>query len=227
MKQFAKVLLLTLGFGVLAVVLGFVTSGQVGAQDPGPPGGLDVHVVNTPLPVTGTVGISGTPTVNLGAGNTVGINGTVKVGNSASSPVLVRDVDDAARSAFHASADVGIPDTRSEGLATITTVPAGKRLVIEYVSILAQAPTGQKLFAQITVFVDSVGQNHFITLTPQGAFSSTDVFTAAQPTRLYADAGTNVTASLFRNATTGVVGNTVAISGYLVKCGSAAGCPLP
>ena len=39
---------MTLGFGILTVVLSSVTSGPVGAQDPGPPGGLHVKVVNTP-----------------------------------------------------------------------------------------------------------------------------------------------------------------------------------
>ncbi len=79
MKQVGKVALVTLGFGVLIAVLGFTTNAPVGAQ--GPPGGLDVTVVNTPLPVTGSLSISGTPTVNAQQSGTwnVGINGTPTV----------------------------------------------------------------------------------------------------------------------------------------------------
>lgn len=70
MKQVGKVSLVTLGFGVLIAVLGSISSGSVGAQG-GPPGGLDVTVVNTPLPVSAqqsgawNVGINGTPTVAM------------------------------------------------------------------------------------------------------------------------------------------------------------------
>lgn len=71
MKQVGKVALVTLGFVVLIAVLGSITSGPVGAQGGGPPGGLDVTVVNTPLSVnaqqsgTWNVGINGTPTVAM------------------------------------------------------------------------------------------------------------------------------------------------------------------
>ncbi len=51
MKQVDKVAVVTLGLGVLIAVLS--SSAPVGAQ--GPPRGLDVTVVNTPLPVTGSV----------------------------------------------------------------------------------------------------------------------------------------------------------------------------
>src|SRR5206468_2148510 len=92
MRQFAKVLLLILGFGVLAAVSGIVFGGRVGAQSP--PVSFDVRVLNTPLPVAGTVGISGTlpvtGTVAISGTPTVAISGTpnVRVTNAASSPLL-------------------------------------------------------------------------------------------------------------------------------------------
>src|SRR5262252_6427925 len=139
---------------------GVLISGSHNVAQAGP-GSAAVSITSPlPLPITGTATVSGTvgatqsgtwnvgitgipsvdvgtPTVNLGAGNTVGINGTVQVGSSASSPVLVRDLDAAARHAFQASTTLTLSGSTTIQEATITSVPTGKRLVIE--SIIVQA----------------------------------------------------------------------------------------
>lgn len=248
MKQFGKLMSLALGFGLLAAVLSYIPSRPAAAMGAAPVlvtnMGASQAVPVSPqgtTPVSGTVaatqngtwnvGISGTPTVNLGAGNTVGINGSLQVGNTASSPVLVRDVDNAARLAFQASASITLADGTTFATSTITTVPAGKRLVIEYISALAATQTGQKALAQIQVYQGTTPYLHRVALSLQGTFTTSfgtgDEFVAGQSTRLYADAGTAVIVEIGRSASSGAAKGVFVISGYLVDCGAGDGCPLP
>ena len=81
MKPFARIMLLTLGFGMLTAVVGVFTtpSGRAIAASLS-----NVFVTNTsatPVPVTGTVGVSGTPNVNATISGTpsVTIAGTPNV----------------------------------------------------------------------------------------------------------------------------------------------------
>ena len=103
MKKFPKIMLITLGFGLATLLTGFLTSRPTTAQHVTP-----VRVTNTPLPVNGnvTVGnfpatqnvtISGTPNVNV-TNTPLPVTGTVSLsGNTAATPLLVRNVDDPAR----------------------------------------------------------------------------------------------------------------------------------
>lgn len=147
MKRFGKILGLALGFGILAAVLAYIPSRPVAQAA----GSAPVVVTNTtaqPVPVaqsgTWNVGITGTPTVGLANGSTVGIN------NTATTPVLVRDVDNAARHAIQSTLSLIVPDVSDSASGTVFTVPTGERLVIESVSIEADAPSGQKVRARIT-----------------------------------------------------------------------------
>src|SRR5262245_40755591 len=81
--------LLLVGAGVaVAVLVGSVAGPKpVEAQGQRPPTPVEI-VAPVPVPVSGSLGISGTPNVN--------------VTNTASSPALTRDVDNAARSPFQA-----------------------------------------------------------------------------------------------------------------------------
>ena len=206
MKQFGKLLLVTLGFGILTAVLSFVTSGPVGAQFPVLPDSVNVKVVNTPLPVS-----------LQGTGN---ITGSVSITNAATSPALMRDVDNPARHAFErsfsctASTDVACTDN--------FFVPAGQRLVIEYVSAVVILPPGQKGLFRVTTIVQSdTPLTHHILLSTQG-----DLLVASTPTRLYADPGTRINFVAVRD-TPGAITLRGTISGYLVNCGAGTGCPLP
>ncbi len=70
MKQFSKLMLIALSFGIVTLALSVVPSKPVGAA-----GSAPVMVTNTPLPIQGTVntaqsgtwnvGINGTPNVNI------------------------------------------------------------------------------------------------------------------------------------------------------------------
>src|SRR5262249_59990259 len=70
---------------------------------------------------------------------------TVRVGNPASAPLPVRDVDMGARRAFQASVNLDMSGTSGTGL----TIPAGKRLVIEFVSVSGSSSTSTQPYVDI------------------------------------------------------------------------------
>jgi hypothetical protein len=92
MKTFGSPLRLTLYLSLLAAIaLSFPASSP--AADPGPPSGFNVNVVNTPLPVQGTVNVGNFPASNTVTGS-VSITGTpnVSVVNTSSNPVPTQNV---------------------------------------------------------------------------------------------------------------------------------------
>ena len=97
--------------GVLAVMGTLMSSRQVSAQNPNA-GSAPVHVVNVPLPVS----ITGTPSINFT--------------NTASAPLFVQDRNDPAKTPYLTRIIGGSP--------VLPTVPTGKRLAIETVSVLLQ-----------------------------------------------------------------------------------------
>jgi|SRR5215831_4320664 len=242
------------GAAVLALAAAgiLISAGQNAAQAQGGSGPTVTIGSPLPLPINGTVGATqsgtwnvgitgipsvnvGTPTVNLGAGNTVGINGTVQVGSSASSPVLVRDLDAAARHAFQASTTLTLSGSTTIQEATITSVPTGKRLVIESIIVQALGQPGQKFLPSIVISSPpsppTDASRLRLPVSQQGTFNGEDVFVANLPTRLYVNGGTDVTGAVLLSAPTGspsvIVTCSIDISGYLVDCGAGQGCPLP
>jgi hypothetical protein len=113
-----------------------------------------------------------------------------------------------------------IPAGTTQGNCPIT-VPEGKRLVIEYVSVRAQGPTGQKFIAQIQTNVahtESLRGKIWLVFFHQGTFSGIDVFTASQPMRVYAEP--SVPPALFVATRTDISGSAfieATISGYIVN----------
>ena len=102
------------------------------------------------------------------------------------------------------------------------TVPLGKRLVIEFVSVNATIGKGEKMHSFIrggNGFSDAV---HPITMNFQVTVANRDIFVGAQQMRMYAEPGTTVEILVSRRdaADTGAVSpNAVmetSISGYLV-----------
>src|SRR5262249_44543861 len=117
-------------------------TGATGPQGPAGPQG--------PIGLQGPIGPQGAtgPAGTLAPGTTVGIdqsNNTVQVGNTATNPVIGRDVDNPARNAFLENQtiklDSGFPNVT---IQPTFTIPTGKRLVIEYISANCQSvPAGQ------------------------------------------------------------------------------------
>ena len=139
------------GLVILVTTLTFATPGHVAAQLSSTPTipTVPVKVTNTPLPVvpqgvtsvTGSVNVAGSvavtdlPPVKVGALPPVAIDplgNTVQIGNSASNPVLVRNVDGAGDDVVAMSASALFEIGSVSARATFLTVPQGKRLVIEH-----------------------------------------------------------------------------------------------
>lgn len=117
MNRLNRYALSILGLSVMLAIIAGVNATPTQAS-----GSAPVTVVNTPLPVTGTVDIGNTPLPVTIAGDTT-VSGTVKT----------QDVDNPARQPWQHKFTLPV----SEG--TVVTcdsadVPAGKLLVIEYVS---------------------------------------------------------------------------------------------
>ena len=177
------------------------------------PSGPDVRVVNTqtnPVPVS---------VINFPAGTN-----TVNVSSSTNAPLLVRDVDNPARQPVVRLADaVNVIVGETQAFKQMYTVPAGKRLVIEFVSVRTFVlPPGQKLFVEVGV---SDGQTTYdINLAPTlvGTFTvgtggnQGDRSAISQQTRFYANAGETVRAFAQKNDDLGAGQATITVMGYLV-----------
>jgi hypothetical protein len=96
----------------------------------------------------------------------------------------------------------------------ILTVPTGKRLVIEFVTVNTQLPSGQR--AVSFQLVPGGGAAFFLLVNEQPAAVNGDaIFRAAQSLRLYANPGTLVRINLGRSSSLGIGQYQVAVSGYL------------
>ena|ERR1700756_2067525 len=219
MKKITNIFLIALGFSMLAVAIGFVTSSPAPAQ--APPPSVPVTVFNTtanPVPTTavGTtlVAIRGTPTVTLASG-------IVTVGNSVTNPVEVHNVNDAT-TPFEQRLVFNIDPGNQQNHASFN-LPTGKRLVIEHISVRATGPSGQKFTAGLTSEINGIGGIgggvNFLVLQFQGTFplitGPVDVFTASDSMRVYTEVP-----PIFILNRTDIIGSATAdatISGYLVN----------
>jgi len=139
---------------------------------------------------------------------------TVQVVNDVTSPIPVYDVVD--KQPFQYSIMNVDFDPTQLGQSVSFTVPAGKLLVIEYVSGNAFVDIGEAVVFSVSTTVNGVFANHQLVLTPVGPSGGfAKGYTASQSLILYADPETDVTI---------YVGNTLggratmhtSISGYLI-----------
>ena len=167
-----------------------------------------VHVVNTPLPVTGTV-----------KANVTG-NVAVTVGNSSGNPVPVQIVDGTSEQPYTLNVNINIADGATGGSANGNTtgaqsfaVPAGKRLVVETVSMYRPGDIGQS----VQIFVNTFSGAQYSAFAVPSAAGSGGVYTGAtQAMKFYADPGTRGVVNAFRSGPTSSETVTVAIAGHLV-----------
>ena len=97
------------------------------------------------------------------------------------------------------------------------TVPAGKRLVIETVSLLIFLPSGQN-FDSVSIATSVGGQtvNYSLFPSPIPQSGTVSLYGVTQPLKIYADAGTQVVAAILRPIASGDGTLNLVISGYLV-----------
>ena len=210
MNHFRKYLAAAAGLLILAIAGALMDTHKVAAQAP-----TLVTVTNTPLPVTGSLHITGSSHAPL----------PVRV-THVDTPVDVRDVENPARQIFEKIISGPIPISGTSLTTTIFTAPLGKRLVIEYVSARILMPLGQKVSFQVQL---SVGPSIPLVNVPaisQGTFFAEDLFIASQQVRIYVDPGVGVSLVTSRSTTSGGWNNTDwSVVGHLVDCTVAAPCP--
>jgi hypothetical protein len=156
----------------------------------------------------------------------------VFVANDTSHPVPVREQgtvsvtssDDPGRSAF-AFFQSDSWESGEDSHHVDFTVPAGKRLVIDAVSISSSLDThGQKMLtAAVQAHVNGQFEDYFMTPTFTGVNTSgRDVYIAGQQTTIYADGGTDVLLFGSRDSFTGAGILNVSVQGHLIDCTVAA-----
>ena len=97
----------------------------------------------------------------------------------------VCEVNNPDKQPFHANVDISLT-SGTEGQNGFVTVPAGKRLVIEYVSGQAFLPSGQKALFSVIVSLQgqATGTTHYLESTSIGPFGSQDCFQYGRPVKL-------------------------------------------
>jgi len=147
-------------------------------------------------------------------------SGTVASPLGVASPLMVRDLDNPARQPAQATATCSPSANDPRFCATtVYTVPAGKRLVIEFVAMRARGiPVGTA--ARLEIITIAGGQEAifdfpFSAPVPE-SFGEGNI---AQVVRIYADAGTRVLTAGFRSGESNDFNSnfTFSISGYLVN----------
>ena len=172
---------------------------------------LNVNVVNTP-----NVNIANTPIVTLSGTPSVSITGTPNV-NVANTPI-VQDRDNPARQPFETSVGVLIQDGDNIGSRDITTVPAGKVLVIEQASVDGRL-TGQRLVSVLIQWQMDLNQGalHYLVPNAEGTDRfGRNVFIVSEHVRLYFAAGETVVCFAERDGTAGQVTVSFSLGGYFV-----------
>jgi hypothetical protein len=143
-------------------------------------------------------------TVQIGNTPTVGISpdaNSVKISNTASSAAFVRDVDEGARQPYQGEATITLADNANVGMATLLTVPAGKRLVVEQVSARVTVPGGFQAVVFVETRVNNVPARHFLDVNFQ-PFSpfGLDRVSVTQLMKFYADPGTPVAVAIYMDS---------------------------
>ncbi len=199
------------------------------------PNSVPVSVVNTPLPVqgtvnaninnpsftvTGTVGVSSLPPVTLGGTSAVSLS------NTKTTPVFV-DTDNEARAGIGAQCFAPF-DATGTANCLLATVPAGQTLVIETITCTAGVATGSLVVPGVLTMAGapiggggSVNLNHSLFFTKVGTAGTIDYYSLMSPVKMYAAAAwggnTGVYLSVQVGASTANVGNAAcAISGHMV-----------
>jgi hypothetical protein len=150
----------------------------------------------------------------------------VQIVNDATHPVPVRDVEQTGRQGFRAP--VGCRADPGIGFCSETlSIPDGKLLVIETISVSVRVPVGQQPNAEIGVG-DGV---HFLTfvLPLQKIVTGlpNDEYSALAAVRLYVAPGEQILLTAYRSPSAGSAVALMKLSGYLVDCGTGPGCPVP
>jgi hypothetical protein len=141
-------------------------------------------------PAPTRVEVINTPNVNATIVNTP----SVEIANSPRNPVSVADVTKKPIEKIQVGSSCSSPPSGSGcDMVPFYEVPAGKRLVIEDVSISSVVKPGRAIFARIRTHVNGDQNEHYFgsDVLPAGYLNPAPV-SGGRQTRIYADPSTNV-----------------------------------
>ena len=201
MAQLKRHLILAGVFVTLAVASLILTSR--GAVASVPPVTAPVSIVSPlPLPVTGTVTVSGVPT-------------STTIDNSASNPVPVRDVDAVTHEPFQARTPFS-QFTSGVGTVTLVTVPADKTLVIEHVSAAINDTSGSGLVSCDLETATLNGPVDWVVCEPMGKNALNAFYAANAQTKFVAGPGSVVRFGVSTVSFSGTGFVAASVSGYYI-----------
>jgi hypothetical protein len=230
MKRFAKLLLVTLGFGALGFVMSLVPQKNATGA-----GGAPVNIIGSvPLTVSGTVGVNNFPaTQNVSITNpsvpvsgTVGITGNVPVANSLDAfgnvaPLASTDVDSATRRPFEtAVCDATVAVNASVAQCEGAAVPLGTLLVVQYVTGACSVPVGSALISYIVRTFSVGGSGSILSFQVPalvGSDGKTNSYAISANVKQYADPETQVVLNFTTTDATGNTSCSLGVSGYLER----------
>lgn len=108
----------------------------------------------------------------------------------------------------------GEPSGTLYGGAQAGIIPSGKRLVVQTISMYRNGAANSSALVVVNTTVN--GTTCFYPLPVASDFGAT-VNGISTPMAIYADGGTSIKATGYRNISTGTETDTVAISGYLIS----------
>jgi hypothetical protein len=103
----------------------------------------------------------------------------------------------------------------SPSLRQVSTVPAGKRLVIEFVTADINVPTGQYVDLAIITRIGNASTGFRIQLDKVQNINGNDIYVTSQPVKLYTDENRNIEMYINRYPFTGTGHATVMCSGHI------------
>jgi hypothetical protein len=226
MNRIAKIMVAAFGFGLLTVSIALLTSRPAPAAHGSTP--VPVKVTNTPLPIQGSVNANVTNTVPIAGTVAVSTLPPVALGSAITLPV--QDVDNPDRHPVFGGCDFfNVP---AGGLQTcnisfgsstgrFSSVPAGNRLVIDFVSADLFLPSGS-IPIDFTIPTSLIqGGSMGVSMDPRfvgtGVSPGPDLWKVSQQTRIYEDPGTTVVLTVQTTALAGsTISGIIGVTGHLV-----------
>jgi hypothetical protein len=221
-RKFVHLTLTAVGIALVAVALAATGGGSANAtNNTGPSQVLVVNSPNQPIPIAslGTTNVAGTVAVST----MPNITGTMSIDPQNNSVHIVNPTPigvstDIAQRAINLDCPVLVFPPASEATVTCSTVPAGKRLVIEYVGASATLPTGESPLFSVKSTANATTNEY-----PIGSFTTTflsssgsNFWQADHVVKIYGDQGTNIVVHFASVGSTGegALGS-IKLSGYL------------
>jgi hypothetical protein len=128
-----------------------------------------------------------------------------------------KSIDEPGRHPYQASVSVAIAQNFLNGSASLPVVPAGRRLVIDYVSAEIQDVVTDLERLQVALSTTGGGQGGVSTLLGTEALDQNIRSSVSQVVRLYADAGTTPQLSVFRTSAPQAIHVDVTVTGHLIS----------